>query len=271
MEEVLELVGKEDGPTSMVLVGVHGDETCGVEALKALFPSLVIARGRVFVGYGNPPAISARKRFLERNLNRMFVSDDTLSPEDMESYEYKRAQYLKPYLQKSGAVLDVHANPWKEKQTFVICESNATDIANFLPTNLLVSGFDAVEPGGADYYMNSIGKIGICFECGYLDDEYSRKTAGEAMMAFLKARGHIENDIVPEVQSRVHIFYKGHAKTNNFKLSRQFTNFERITKGEIIGMDGGEAVVAPKDCLILFARNGYIPGADVFLLGEVLP
>lgn len=270
MEEVIELTGKEGGATSMVLVGVHGDETCGVEVLRELLPSLEIDKGRVFIGYGNPPAIAAKKRFLEKNLNRMFVSDDKLSPEDVRSYEYKRAQYLKPYLEKADAVLDIHSNPWKEKQTFAICEANATDIAQFLPTNLLVSGFDAVEPGGVDYYMNSIGKIGVCFECGYLDDEHSRRAAREAIVAFLKARGHIQNDLIQQLQSRVHIFYKGFSKTNSFKLARPFLNFERIAQGEVIGKDGAEVLVAPKDSVILFARNGFSVGSEIFLLGEVL-
>ena len=270
MEEVIELVGKETGPTSMILVGVHGDETCGVEAINELLPVLEIVKGRVFIGYGNPRAVTSSKRFIERDLNRMFVPTSELSAEDMESYEYTRAQYLKPYLEKADTVLDVHGNPWKEKQTFAICESNAADIAKFLPTKLLVSGFDTVEPGGIDYYMNSIGRVGICFESGYLDDEYSRKTAGEAIIAFLKARGHIENDLIPQEQSHVRIFYKGYSKTNNFQPSRPFMNFEPVSKGEIIGRDGDETIVVPKESLILFARNSNVSGGEIFLLGEAL-
>lgn len=270
MEEIIELTGKQDGPTSMILAGVHGDEACAVRALQELLPSLVLDRGRVFIAYGNPLAIAAKKRFLEKNLNRMFVSEEKLSAEDLESYEYKRSQYLKPYLEKADAVLDVHANPWKEKQTFAICESNAKAITQFLPTNLVVSGFDKVEPGGIDYYMNSIGKVGICFESGYLDDEHSRKAASEAIIAFLKARGHIKNDLVPQTQSRVHIFHKQYSKTHSFQLARPFLNFERLAEGEIIGTDGAEAVVAPKESVILFARNSFLAGSEIFLLGEVL-
>jgi hypothetical protein len=200
----------------------------------------------------------------------MFLPDSELSAEDKSSYEYKRAQYLKPYLGKADALLDIHAHPWKEEQTFAICESNAADIVRFLPTKLVVSGFDTVEPGGADCYMNSIGNIGICFECGYLDNEFSRNAAREAVIAFLKARGHIENDIAPQTQSHTRIFHKRYSKTNNFQLSRPFANFERLARGEIIGTDGENAVVAPKACQILFARNGCPPGAEVFLLGEDL-
>jgi uncharacterized protein len=269
-EGMSQLLGEYSGPTSIVLAGVHGDETCGVEVLEELASSLAIDRGEVLLGFGNPRAIESRTRFVERDLNRMFIDNAKLSAEDLKSYEYERAMYLKPYLQKAEVLLDIHAHPWKEEQTFAICESNAADIARFLPTKIRVSGFDAQEPGGTDYYMNSIGKVGICFECGYLDDAHSRQAAREAIMAFLKVRGHIENDLVARKQSHVRIYEKVRSKTGNFQLSRPFANFERIAKGEILGTDGTNVVVAPQESLILFARNGNFPGDEVFLLGEVL-
>ena len=59
LEEVIQFKGKQDGPTSIILAGVHGDETSGVEAFKKMLPTLVIDRGRVLFGYGNPAAIAA--------------------------------------------------------------------------------------------------------------------------------------------------------------------------------------------------------------------
>ncbi len=35
-EQIIELNGKEKGPTNMILVGVHGNEKCGVEALEKI-------------------------------------------------------------------------------------------------------------------------------------------------------------------------------------------------------------------------------------------
>ena len=37
-EEITQLTGKEKGPASIILAGVHGDEKCGVEALKKILP-----------------------------------------------------------------------------------------------------------------------------------------------------------------------------------------------------------------------------------------
>lgn len=266
-EKIIQLKGKEKGTTSVVLVGVHGDEKCGMEALKNILPTLEIERGTVLFGYGNPRAIEANKRFIEVNLNRMFKNDDLLSKNEKDSYEYGRAQFLKNYLNKADALLDIHASSIPNSKIFVICEANAMEIVKYFPNDFVVSGFDKVEPGGTDHYMNSIGKVGICLECGYMKDPQSVKVAKESIFAFLKARGHITNNLVSQKQSYVKMFEKYFAKTDKFTLSKPFENFEVLQENQIIGIDGQEEIKTSKRSLILFAHNGTKVGDEVFLLG----
>ncbi len=267
-KEITQIIGKKKGPTSIILAGIHGDEKCGVKALEKILPNLKIERGRVFFGYGNPSAIKANKRFIEANLNRMFKSNDLLSKDDTKSYEYQRAQFLKSYLNQTDALLDIHASFTPNSKPFVICEANARGIIEYLPINLIVSGFDKVEPGGTDYYMNSINKIGVCVECGYLNNPESIKTAEKSIFAFLKARGHILNNLTPKKQSYIRIYNLYLTKTDNFTLAKTFYDFEEISKNQIIGKDGEEEVIAEKDGVILFAQNQKLIGEEAFLFGE---
>ncbi|MDE1919095.1 MAG: succinylglutamate desuccinylase/aspartoacylase family protein [Patescibacteria group bacterium] len=267
-EEITELIGKEEGPTSIILAGIHGNEQCGVEALKKILPSLKIEKGNVLFGYGNPRAIEANKRYTETNLNRMFKNNELLSKKEKESYEYQRAQFLKTYLGKAEALLDIHASSTPNSKVFAICEANAKGIIEYLPVDLVVSGFDDVQPGGTDYYMNSIGKVGICVECGYLGSPESIKTAEESIFAFLKARGHLSNDIAAKRQSHVRMYDLYFTRTDNFTLSKPFADFEEIKKGQVVGTDGGEEVKTGKNSVILFARNRGRVGDEAFLLGE---
>lgn len=266
-DEFIKFEGKESGPTSVVIVGVHGDEKCGVIALKNILPDLKIDRGAVWFGFGNPRAIDANQRFVERNLNRMFC-DYLLTPEDKNSYEYGRAQFIKTYLSQATALLDIHASPTPKSQPFTICEKNADGIVEFLPVNLRVSGFDKNEPGGTDYYMNKIGGVGICVECGFYNDPASAQRAEEAIITFLKARGHLPNDQVRNKQRQIDIYHLYKTKTSNFKLSRPFSDFEKINKGQLIGIDGGKAITAERDGIILFAQDCITPGSEAFLLGS---
>ena len=267
-EGIIQIIGKDQGSTSMILAGVHGNETCGVEAFKKILPNLEIEKGRVLFCYGNPRAIKTNVRFAEVNLNRMFKKDKLLSANERNSYEYKRAQFIKKYLNKAEALLDIHSSFTPNSRAFIICEANAKGLAKYLPADLVVSGFDQAEPGGTDSYMNSIGKIGICIECGYLGDSQAVEIAEKSIFAFFKARGHITNDIRPHKQSYTRIYYLYMTKTNKFNLVKSFDDFEEISKGQIIGIDGTQKIRAKKAGIILFAINSQKIGDEAFLLGE---
>ncbi|MBI5152848.1 MAG: succinylglutamate desuccinylase/aspartoacylase family protein [Parcubacteria group bacterium] len=237
---------------------------------RKILPSLEIQKGRVFFAYGNPCAIEANKRFTEVNLNRMFKNDDLLLKNDRGSYEYKRAQFLKKYLNEADALLDIHASFTQNSKPFIICEPNAKEIIRYLPCDLVVSGFDRIEPGGTDYYMNSIGKIGICIECGYLGNPESVQIAERGIFAFLAARGHTSTSPSDrqERQSYIQMNDLYMTKTNDFVLSRSFDDFESVLQGEIIGIDGEREVRAEGDGVILFARNREQVNDEAFLFGE---
>jgi len=269
-ETYTRLEGKDVGETSLILVGVHGDERCGIEAIEKLLPNLEIMCGTVLVEYGNPRAIGQKKRFTESNLNRMFKDDATLTSKEKSSYEYKRAQYLKTLLQQADVLLDVHASFTLASKAFLICEANAYHLAAKLPFDTVVSGFDDVEPGGTDYYMNFIGKVGISAECGSLEDPAATERAADVIVNFLRARGHIPEALkLPDLSQsyiRMHTLYL--TETSEFELSRPFADFDSISKGEIIGIDGVQTIRADDDCIILFARNPNEAGGEAFLLGK---
>ena len=267
-EEIIEINGKEKGPTSIILAGVHGNEKCGVEAFQKIIPNLEIEKGTVLFGYGNPRAIETNQRFTGANLNRMFKNDDSLSLADKNSYEYKRAQFLKTYLNQSDALLDIHASTNPKSKPFVICEPNAKEVTQYLPIDTVVYGFDKVEPGGTDYYMNSIGKIGICVECGYFKDTQSIQTAEECVFSFLKACGHITKEMVLKKQSTIQMYELYMTKTDRFILSKPFADFEEILKGQVVGKDGEEEIIVKKNSIILFAKDRTKIGEEGFLLGE---
>ncbi|MDP1706423.1 MAG: succinylglutamate desuccinylase/aspartoacylase family protein [bacterium] len=267
-EKIIEIKGEKTGPVSIILAGVHGDERCGVEAMGKVLKNLEIKKGRVLFGYGNPRAIAANRRFVESNLNRMFRENNLLSIKEKSSYEYRRARLLKKYLNQASALLDLHASSIPKSRSFAICEDNAKSIVEYLPADLIVSGFDAVEPGGTDYYMNKLGKIGICLEAGYGPDLKSVKIAEEGIYAFLKARGHLENNLVSRRQSRIRIYEKYYSKTANFFLTKSFENFEVVAENQIIGTDSKKKIRAAKRSLILFAHNCRKIGSEAFLLGE---
>ncbi len=269
-EKIFEILGKEEGPTSIILAGTHGDEVCGVQVFEKLLPSLEIEKGRVLFGFGNPRAIERKERFVETNLNRMFKDDSLLTEKEKTSYEYNRAQFLKKYLNQADALLDIHASFVAKSRPFVICEQGAYEITQYFPFDLVVSGFDKLQPGGTDYYMNKIGGFGICIECGFLGDPASVQRAEQSISTFLIARGHIDGVLKPYPKSFLKVYGLYFTKTNRFRLDKQFEDFEKVIAGQLIGYDDEEEIKAPKDGFILFARDSDRENDEAFLLAEKL-
>ncbi len=269
LENIIIIKGAEDGPVSMILAGVHGNEKSGVHALEKILPNLVIKKGSLIIAYGSPEALRKNVRYIDANLNRMFKPIEQLTALERMSYEFKRAEELKPYLDKAGALLDIHTNMTPGSIPFVICEQNAIEIIKYFPVDIVVSGFDTVEQGGSDYYMNTHGKIGICLEAGYIDDPRSVEIAEESIQRFISVRGHDSTITLYECdQQKIHIDSLYTTQTDSFILNKDFQNFEKIVKGQLIGTDGNKEIKAEDDCIILFARNRYKTGEEAFLLGK---
>lgn len=251
------------GPALLIMGGVHGDELCGIEAVQALAdnpPSL--SRGRLILAIGNPEAVAAGVRCVTDNLNRAFLPDDGAS---RTSGELRRARELMPLLASADVLLDIHASFTPDTEPFIICEPNGFSLSACLPFSRVCQGFDEHQPGGTDYYMNRIGKIGICIECGYLREKEATKLALQSADRMLQALGMSENpppDPIPQERFSVMLQY---FVKRNFRLEKPLRDFAAFRAGEIIGLDGDEPVLAPADGCILFARDRPLPGDEAFV------
>lgn len=267
-DNVVRIKGEKPGNTSVILAGVHGNERCGVEAFASLLTGLKIEAGEVIFLYGNPRSIIENKRYTEANLNRMFKPDDMLTESEIASYEYKRAQSLKIYLDDSSALLDIHASTSVTSNPFVICEENSREVVKYLPIDTVVTGFDKVEPGGTDYYMNKNGKMGICVECGYLGDPSATKVAIDTIERFLIAREHIMGEDLIKEQTWYKMYYLHIVSSSDYHLTSSLSDFTLLPEGTMIGIDSGIEIVIPRDSIILFAQQKASMGEEAFLLGE---
>ncbi len=277
IQEVLKLDSGNKGAKSMILYGVHGNEISGISAVQKIIKNLKIQSGLVYFVMGNPRAVAQNVRFTEANLNRMFEDKNILiqkySEKVLNTYEFQRAKFLKTLFKEVDILLDIHDSSITESQPFIICEKNGFEIAKYLPVNKIVSGFDSIEPGGTDYFMNKIGKTGICLECGYFGNPNSQKIAEQGILNFLQYRQHLNpNNLnqltIQNTQKRYQLSLKYYTKTNNFKLIKSFKDFEKLKKNQLIGLDGKDQVMAPDDCFILFAHNRKQAGSEAFLLGK---
>ena len=263
--------GPEKGPNICIIGGVHGDETCGIEALTYL-STLTLRKGTLTLLYGNPKAIELRVRATESNLNRMFVPPELLSEKERSSYEFSRAQYIKNILRTSDILLDIHASTTPLSTPFIICEKNGEKIVKYFPFPRRCYGFDSIQPGGTDYYMNRMGKIGICIECGYLGNPEGVKFAIESAETLLSLYGMLEENVPQKIypQQVIQMEEMYLAQSSSFTLAESFSDFALLKKGALIGEDGKRPIMSKKESLILFPQNTTRIGAECYLLGKEL-
>jgi succinylglutamate desuccinylase len=262
------------GKFSVVFAGVHGNEICGLEAIKKIIRDIKIKTGSVLFVFGNPKAIENKVRFTDYNLNRAFMDPSCYSNEIKNTYEFLRAQELKKFLKEADVLLDVHSSFSKKSEPFIICEENGNFLVKFFPKefNKIVYGFNKFHPGSTDNYMNLNKKVGICIECGSNFETNTVDLAEKTILLFLTLMGNIDGEILSDDYTKKYIRINKlyYTKTNNFVLNKEFADFEELDEGYKIGKDGEEEIIIKKKSMILFARNRNKIGEEAFLLAELI-
>ena len=266
--KVVEKQGIKEGKNLIVLVGVHGNEVCGVKAADFLLPKLQIKSGKVTFIYANLEAIKQNKRFMEQNLNRCFFNEQP--SEIKQSLEGQTAKEIMPYLKRAEVLLDIHASLTKDSIPFIICDESNINVARVLNPEKIVCNIDEFHPGSTDGYMNLQSKPGFCFECGYANAPDTQDIAERAIIQFLKYYGAIDKEsnvtLTNPLIIKIIDLYKN--KYGSFKVSRYFRDFEEIKDRTLKGLDGNRKVYIDKGKVVLFVRDRENMGEECFLIAK---
>ncbi|HSX33599.1 MAG TPA: succinylglutamate desuccinylase/aspartoacylase family protein [Candidatus Saccharimonadales bacterium] len=264
-EKIFEIHGPKPGPTLAIFAGVHGNELAGVLALQELLPQLRLTKGTVYAAYANPPAIAAKVRMINKNLNRCFIAgNEGTTPEDV------RARELMAVLDKSDALLDLHMFYDAHGQPFVICEDEAVGLAQTFDVDIISTNWTRTEPGGSDGYMHLAGKIGICVECGPISQaEVYKEFAKRTVYQFLQHFGMTDEPVALSTRSkRIVRAQRAVYKTSaDFVLGDGFRNFDALDPGQIIARDGNKTYTAEAGDCIIFPHYGARIGEEAYIIG----
>lgn len=246
------------------MCGIHGNELAWVQAVSEITKKIKINKWITYFIFANLKAIEQNVRQTEKNMNRCFYDDIKWS-----TYEDIRTKEILPYLQKSDYLLDLHSSTNRKSVPFLISEYK--ELSKLFPVEIIASWFDKLHPWGSDGYINSIWKIGICLESGSIEDN-NVDVLKESIINFLKYTWNISWDIQNFSQSlnqkSIHFdkIYKN--KSNNFKLNKNFWDFETIKKWDIIWFDDKEKIIAQENWIIVFAHDRDKKWEEAFILGK---
>jgi predicted deacylase len=299
--------GLEAGSKLIVTGAVHGNETCGTNAITRVLheidaAELEIVRGEVtFVPITNPLAYARGERAGDRNLNRNLAPK--AEPADFEDHV---ANWLCPLLARHEALLDLHSTR-AATQPFATLgpkENDGTlqpfkhskrerDLAKRLGVSRFVEGWleayakgvaRRVEEGsgsdlnrspiygvGTTEYMRSVGGYAVTLECGQHEDPGSVDVAYRAIHNALAFLG-ISSEPAPESAAKYEALRLRDVIDRGHAedtFARAWSSFDRLSKGDLIATrHGGLQVKAERDGWIVFPDAKAQPGHEWFYFAE---
>ena len=304
--ESVAFTGLGMGRRLIVLGAVHGNETCGTQAIRRVIGeiesgALELKAGQVtFVPVTNPLAYARKQRMGDRNLNRNLVPNG--APAEFEDHV---ANWLCPLLVQHDVLLDLHSfhtagQPFAmlgPEDNHGILEpfsraSEETALALRLGVHRFVDGWlDTYAAGvarrlaagvssreadvsygiGTTEYMRAHGGIALTLECGQHDDPAAPEVAYRAIhqtLAHLKLTAAPAPDPVTTTEAlRLYaVVDRAHADD---RFARAWSSFDRVAAGELIGTrHDGLPVMAGEDGYIVFPNPNALPGQEWFYLAR---
>jgi succinylglutamate desuccinylase len=269
------------GPRVVLFGGVHGDEVSGVHAVEKLFFDLYggkrrLVRGSLTLARGNEAALGAEKRYIKHNLNRMFKDD--YGPEiDRSSYEYARAQELKPLLRTCDYFLDLHSAPTAQ-EPFLVVEAGPAEFYAQLGVARLMTGWSkfsgGTTGGDAENYANSHGAQAATLESGCHFDKASIDVANQAALSFLSILEMIEpgERPAPVPFERYDVYEVVTKDFADFRYAGEVKNFQLFRKGEAFAFQNGRPLAVAEDTHLLIPMTPADTkiGEEVCYLGRRL-
>lgn len=289
------------GPRLLVTAAVHGNETCGTQALARLIPALDagtlrLRRGQLtLLPIANPLAYARGQREGERNLNRQLVPTST-----PRCYEDHVANRLCPLFAAHDVLLDLHSFQ-AEGTPFVMLgprdnmgplepfahEAAETRLALALGTPRLVEGWlatyarglarrgappeDIVQAIGTTEAMRRAGGYGVTLECGQHADPKAVALAHAAVLRALAVLGMLapeEAPALPADHAQAALLQMREVVERRHpgdRFARPWRHFDAVHAGETIGWrHDGTPVTAPGEGCLIFPDAGAAVGTDWF-------
>jgi succinylglutamate desuccinylase len=279
------LIGNETGPTVVFYGGIHGNETAGVFALKKVFEKVnkKSLRGTVYGISGNLKALKENQRFLNQDLNRLWINGslEVLEKRKSLNIEENEQQVLFKILQdilkeETGPFyfIDLHTTSSKTLPFITINDSIINRKFSSLFPVPIVLGIEEYLEGPLLSYINQLGYVSLGFESGQ-HDSLNAVTNNEAFVFLSLVFAEIlEKNEVPKYQEylsrlkeasnfeeaifEITYLYRLN-KDEDFVMKPSFESFQNIKKGEVLAKSNGRYITSPSKAKLfmpLYQKKG---------------
>lgn len=257
-----------------VTVCMHGNEQAGMVAMNELIAegavqTLLDQRGmdtKLTVMIGNPRAVAINKRFVEKNLNRVF-HPEWLEGEDDPIYEAKRARLLTRMATRSDQWLDIHTTS-SPCTAYALPAANpqSEEMADKLDIGMVISNLAHItcEGGTSCDWALKHNKACVCVECGHEGVRETIDAAKRVIMSFILGHrlSHQKKRFVGINQVRV---------GKGFRYMRPVHSFEHVAHNELVAVDDEVGEIRcpfEEGALVIMPTSAPIVGEEAWFWGR---
>lgn len=274
--------GDEDGPTLVVLGGIHGNEPAGVHAARRVIAALGRLdppfRGELITLVGNRQALRQDSRFLGLDLNRQWTRERLArfeqtrpggmkSPEDAEQHELL-AELRAAEARARGDLyfIDLHTSSADGPPFLTIGDTlRHRGFALHFPLPVVL-GLEEMVDGALLEHMNTRGHITLGVEAGRHDDPRAIDRHEAVVWLSLAAAGLMRRADVPEADARhrmlqessqgippiIEVRYRRVVRPGDgFRMAPGYSNLQAVPKGRLLAHDHSGTIETKEDGLIL--------------------
>jgi len=284
----------------MVFIGgIHGNEPTGAIALKKVFTELdqlnVDWLGDVYAFTGNLQALADDKRFIDRDLNRVWTPNEVLKLEERAlektiaetEEQYALYNLIWPLLDEKAPIyfIDLHTTSSPSAPFITINDILANrDYSIKFPVPVVL-GIEEYISGPLLSYMNNLETVSLAFEGGQHQDPLAVENHVSFIFVAMVNAGVIHKDEIPhfnfhlnrlsERGRNAHGIYeirykKGIKPEDEFKMLEGYANFDHIKKNEVLASVKTGDVTSPESGRI-FMPLYQKQGSDGFFIIKEVP
>lgn len=268
--------GAKDAPKRLLItVCIHGNEVCGLLAVNELLREGFFKHGfdhrniRVTVMLGNPRAVMENRRYIDMNLNRMFLPqyfDQNLgAPHADDPYERSRLEDIISEMHKCDCYLDLHSTSLPTIPFAMVPPGGKSEtIAKKFPVKFVLHNVLQVIHGTSIDYCKSLNKPAVCVECGQHCAEESIQVAKKTICAFITATpaDHFPKKIL--YVDRSVILKEG------FQFKKKTQAFDYVNANELVATDNEGEIRCPykQGAFLIMPIGKPIVGEEAWLWGH---
>ena len=286
--------GLNNGPTVVFFGGIHGNEPAGIFALQSVFSNLdsSIVNGNIYAISGNLKALKEGKRYITKDLNRVWTEEDIKSLLEINSIVSEHEEQLELY-NLLNEIIERNKGPFY----FIDLHTTSSKTIPFITINdavinrkfskqfpvPIVLGIEEYLNGPLLSYVNTLGYVSLGFESGQHDSKEAITNSISFINLVLKQTNSIPDNGVSEhynylkesakeVTEFFEVTYLHRIKNNdNFEILPSFKSFEKIKRGELIAKHNNEEIVAKHSGRIFMPLYQKSGNEGFFIVRKIYP